>query len=644
MKKSLFTLALAFAGFSVVAQSLRLCLYEEFTGETCPPCASANPALNALLAQPTNTPKVVAIKWQVPIPSAPTKTWSLYQTNKTEINWRYQTYGYGINSAPSGKMDGQNVTVFGAGSNHPNNLNSTVISTAQSYTSAFTITMNRAWTPGCTAVNLTVNIQATAPFTSVGNLVFRTVMVERLIQFSVQPGTNGEKDFEDVAIKSFPTIQSGVALPTTWTNGQTMTFTLNCPVPSYTRKKSEIAFVGFIQDDGDRKVAQAARLDKAPVPAEAIAAIGASVGVTCSNAISPKVSVRNDGNSAISNLTITPYTDGIAAAPFIWTGNLAPNTSTVITLTGVTTATTNGAHLFSFDITMPVSLYNLTQNINSVSYLVASGYQSTPVAEGFVSATYPPTGWTMVNNDQGPTWTRYNGSGGFNLTFESTKYDFFNNTKIGDADELYLPPANLSGSGDPVLNFDIAYAQRTAASNDKLEIFASDNCGVNWTSVFSASGSSLTTIAPVPNNYVPDPNDASHWRTENLTLTGFNKSSVLVKFVATSGNGNNLYLDNINLEQKSGGTGLNENNAASSLLVYPNPSHDVANIKITSANSGNARVSILNTLGQVVYEKNISVHAGSTIIHVDLKQLANGIYTVVFENGGTTSKQKLTIE
>lgn len=53
------------------AQTPRLVLYEEFTGENCPPCASINPALNALLALPTNTPKVQSIKWQVPIPSAP---------------------------------------------------------------------------------------------------------------------------------------------------------------------------------------------------------------------------------------------------------------------------------------------------------------------------------------------------------------------------------------------------------------------------------------------------------------------------------------------------------------------------------------------------------------------------------------------
>ncbi|MFZ9453867.1 MAG: hypothetical protein ACO27Q_01410, partial [Bacteroidia bacterium] len=120
----LVILALSCTAF---AQTPRLCLYEEFTGENCPPCAATNPGLNTLLASATNSTKAVAIKWQVPIPSAPSATWSLYQTNKADINWRYSTYGYGINSAPSGRMDGRNVTVFGAASDHPANLNNNVI-------------------------------------------------------------------------------------------------------------------------------------------------------------------------------------------------------------------------------------------------------------------------------------------------------------------------------------------------------------------------------------------------------------------------------------------------------------------------------------------------------------------------------------
>ena len=229
--------------------------------------------------------------------------------------------GQGINSAPSGRIDGQHQWIFGATSDHPGYLSSAHIAAAQSFTSAFSITMNRAWNKTCTAVTLTITIQATAPFTSVGALVFRTVMVERTIQFTVQPGTNGETKFEDVAIKSFPSIQQGVAMASTWTVGQSQTFTLSCPLPSYTRKKDEVAFVGFIQDDGNRKVAQAVRANKVGIPQDALSGVSARVDLTCTNLITPTVEIKNEGTvNAITAMTLTPYIDGVAGNTTPWTG------------------------------------------------------------------------------------------------------------------------------------------------------------------------------------------------------------------------------------------------------------------------------------------------------------------------------------
>ncbi|MCC6372979.1 MAG: T9SS type A sorting domain-containing protein [Bacteroidia bacterium] len=645
MKKTLFSLAGLIISYFGYAQTPRLSLYEEFTGETCPPCASTNPGLDALLAQPANTANCVVIKWQVPIPSAPTKTWSLYQTNKNEIDWRAFSYGYGINSAPSGRMDGQNTTVFGAPSDHPVTLTSSIIATAQSYTSAFNINVQRAWALGCSAVTLTVTIQATANFTAVGSLVFRTVMVEKEIHFTTQPGTNGEKDFYNVAIRSFPSIQAGTPLPAAWTNGQTQTFTLNCPVPSYTRNKNQIAFVGFIQDEGNKKVAQAVRTSTAAIPTEALANTGATVNLSCSGSITPTVSVRNDGVSAITNLTIVPFTDGNAGANTTWSGNLAVGASTTIVLNGVTTGTANGSHLFTFNTLMNVPLYNLTANANSANYMVASNYQSTPVAEGFVANVFPPNGWARVNSDGGAGWSRSNTSGGFNLSYESAKYDFYNNSIIGDKDELFLAPVDLSGPNVPSMSMDLAYAQRDAFTNDKLEVFASDNCGATWTSVFSQAGAALATYTGYVSaqGYVPDPSDATHWKKEIFTLPGFNKSSVLVKLVTTSDHGNNLYVDNINLSQASL-LGIKpvlktENN----LLVYPNPANDVVNVQVQSENASQAKVTVVNMIGQTVYEKNLSLHAGATTLHFDTKDFASGVYSVMVETNKGVVVQKFSV-
>ena len=650
MKKKVFSICIVLIGLNSFSQTPRLSLYEEFTGETCPPCASANPPLNLLLASPTNTPKIVAIKWQVPIPSAPSNTWSLYQTNKVEIDWRWKSvaaggYGYvpAINSAPSGKIDGEAPTVFGAASAHPANLNNNVISTAQSFTSAFSISVSRAWDASCSSINLTVSIAATANFNAVGALKFRTVMVENIIDFPTAPGSNGEKHFEDVAIKSFPTLQSGISMASNWIVGQTQTFTLNCPIPSYTRKKEEIAFVGFIQDDGNQRVAQAVRVQKSVLSNDAIA-LSAKVAATCSSTISPIISVYNNGLNAITALTITPYIDGSIAPTISWNGNIASATSATISLNTISSPTNTGAHTFSYNISaMNGTDGNMTNNSTKVSYLVASDFQGSPVSEDFALPNFPPVKWAAVNSNSGPSWTRVTNAGGYNLSTQSTRYDFFNNKVIGDIDELFITPMNLSGTAAPVLSFDYAYAQRDANSNDKLEVMVSNNCGSSWTNVYSSSGYTLATALPMPMAYLPDVNDISQWQTVTINLTGYNSASVLVKFVVTNDNGNNLYIDNVNLNQTQPVGLIKETKLSNQVSIFPNPTSGNATLKVFSLTSGKSKLILINTMGQIVSSKTIDLFSGNNNLLIDTKEFSNGIYSVVLETATETVVKKISI-
>ncbi len=635
-------------------------LYEEFTGETCPPCAATNPGLNALLSSPTNASKIIAIKWQVPIPSAPANSWSLYKTNQAEIDWRYRGtassgYGYpsqnnssssissGINSAPSGRIDGQHQWAFGASSDHPANLTSNVISTAQSYTSAFTVTMNRAWDHSCSAVIVTVNIVATAPFSSTGTLRFRTVMVEREIHFATQPGTNGEKDFEDVAIKSFPTLQSGVSMAPTWTVGQSQTFTLNCPIPSYVRSKEQIAMVGFIQDDGNRRIEQAVRADKVVLPSDAASLISPVVDVTCDNQIHPFVTVTNESQAnSITNMTLTPYLDGVAGNPTIWNGSIAAGMSSQIAFDAITTSTVNGQHTFSCTMQMNVPNYNLTNNATKVNYMVASVFNTSMPVEEFMYGIYPPPNWMVVNVDGGPSWSRATTAG--NNSMESSKYDFYNNAVAGDRDELYLPPLDLSAAVNPYITFDVAYAQKDPINNDALDVLGSYDCGISWNLLYTKAGTDLSTV-PAFNfpGWVPTPDDATNWRNEAVPLTGMNKPNLLLKFATTADGGNNLYIDNVNII--SDYVGLPKNKISQELFtVYPNPASSHVTIKTALANTGKAQLQVLNTLGQVVYSKEINgTSTSQNITDLNVQNFATGIYNVMLISGNGVSVKKLNV-
>ncbi len=644
MKKSTLSFCFLIIGLAVFSQTPRLSLYEEFTGENCPPCASANPPLNLLLASPTNTPKIVAIKWQVPIPSAPSNTWSLYQTNKVEIDWRWKTlasggYGYtpAINSAPSSKIDGQEASVFGASSGHPANLNNNVISSAAAVPAAFSINMTREWKQAYSAVNLTVNIQATQSFSATGNLIFRLVMIERHVHFVTAPGTTGEKDFEDVAVKSFPTLQNGTPMTAgTWSVGQTQTFTINCPLPSYIRDKSEIAFVGFIQDDGNQKVAQAGLANSEGLSNDAKAVSAFVPNLSCTNTIAPDVTIKNNGNNGITNFTITPYIDGIIKPIFSWSGNLAVGASTTMAIGSISVS--GGSHTFSYNISAVSGTdNNLVNNSATTKFVTISNYQTTPIVEGFTS-TFPPLKWSTFNATSGPSWVKSTSCGGFGLSSESTKMDFYTYAS-GTINELILPPINLAGVITPTLTFDLAYATY-ATEADKLEVFVSDDCGDNWTNVYDKSGTNLNTAPATTSPFVPS---AAQWRKESVNLFGYSNPSVLIKFVATSAYGNNLYIDNVNLSQLNPVGVFSTPLSNINIEVFPNPTSGDVNLTVNSINNSNYRINLINSLGQVIFEKNFNFSIGINNIQIDTKQYPEGIYNVVVESNSIKTTKKITI-
>ncbi len=633
MKKSLLFLNLFFLTVSVFAQTPRLSLFEEFTGETCGPCAAANPLINATMAMPINYKRVVPVKWQVPIPSAPTNTWSLYQTNKIEINWRYRSvaaggYGYnngaGIGSAPTMQFDGW----------MQNAATTQDCAAAQSYTSAFSITMDRSWDATQSAVNLTVSIQATANFTATGNLVFRTVMVERIIQFTTQPGNNGETEFHDVAIKSFPTLQGGVSMASNWIIGQTQTFTLNCPLPSYTRKKEEVAFAGFIQDDGNRKVAQAVRAEKQGIglnDAEVIS-LSCSPGMVCNTGpISPVVVMRNNGTNTITSFIITPFLDAVAQPPVSWSGTLNNGAYKTIVLPSFTT-NISGSHNFSCKISNVSGIDSDSLNNQAItSFFVGTNATNTQVAEGFVGA-FPPVKWGILNPDEGTAWVKSTSAGGFNLSSESAFYQGIFNNNRGDVDEMILPPLDLSGTAAPLMTFDVAYARRYYRS-DTLEVLASSNCGSTWTLVYQKQDSILSTIQyAMASSFTPA---ANQWRNETISLPGFNQPNVLVKFRVKNDAGNNIYVDNVNVTQPQPTNVRSQSFESSVVNVYPNPASDILNISYSlQTNEQLIKARILNNLGQIIKEEELQNNS------IGIKDLPDGIYILNLRNSNSYSISK----
>jgi hypothetical protein len=658
MKKTFILFGLIVSGLTGLSQT-RMVLFEEFTGENCAPCASTNPNLNITLAN--NASKVIALKWQVPIPSAPSATWSLYRTNQAEIDWRYKSTGYGyqsqnnstttpvngINSAPSGRLDGQHQWVFGLTSDHPVYMSATGINNAQAIATPFSINMSTSWSPTYTNCVVSVTIQSSSTFTAAGNLMYRLCLVERTINFSTAPGSNGEKDFYDAVRKSYPTTTSGTVVTGmgtpingTWAAGQSQTFTVNCNIPSYIQDYGQMAFVGFIQDDGNKKVWQAARTQQPSIPNEAKALSVIMPSVSCNQTVIPSVSLKNNGSNAITALTLTPVLDGVTGADVIWTGNLASSSTTTIPMNVISPSA--GAHTYSYTIS-GVSGGDLVVSNNKAStqFFTPTAYFPAPLTEGF-TGTFPPANWMVFNLDGGQyTFAKSTLAGGYGTSSESVLFQV-NSAANGDKDDMYLSPMDLTAVTAPELSFDHAYCQVATTNKDSLNIYISNNCGSTWTNIYANGATSMAT-APTNsvNFFVPT---ASQWSTTIIPLTAYaNDPQVLVRFQVRGNKGNRIFIDNINLADQS--PTLVKSFVAENMMVslYPNPASDQAALFINSPVSSEVTVVVTNAIGQVSYSKVHQVDKGSNTINLDCKNLASGIYMVTIGSAKNSQVRKLVI-
>ena len=119
---------------------------------------------------------------------------------------------------------------------------------------------------------------------------------------------------------------------------------------------------------------------------------------------------------------------------------------------------------------------------------------------------------------------------------------------------------------------------------------------------------------------------------------------MIAKFVVTNDNGNNIYIDNVNLSQSSP-VGLTSNQGIwADMHVVPNPSNGNMQIIVQGQANQSSQFELRNLLGQVVYLKNVDLQNGLNRITLDLQHLPKGVYTLTGKNALKVSSSKIIIE
>ena len=165
------------------AQTQRLVLIEEFTNASCGPCAAQNPAFNALLGN--NTTKAISIKYQTNWPGVD----PMNAQTQTDVAPRVSYYA--VSGVPYSPMDG---VAFTGGSyvGAPANATQAKINTAFAVPATHDIVLTHSFSAAHDSVFISMNITCTQ--TGTGTLMARIGLIEKEIDFTTPPGSNGETE------------------------------------------------------------------------------------------------------------------------------------------------------------------------------------------------------------------------------------------------------------------------------------------------------------------------------------------------------------------------------------------------------------------------------------------------------------------
>lgn len=294
----------------------------------------------------------------------------------------------------------------------------------------------------------------------------------------------------------------------------------------------------------------------------------------------------------------------------------------------------------NYSVTLEVTNGSAFQTTTKTAYMsvLPNTGRTAPFFEGFESmAPVPNLDW-YVDNQEGAQWQIKNGVGA-----SGSKSIWINNSSpnSGTDDSFISSTINLDFASTVTLSFKYAFARRTTSNTDKLEVWASPDCGESWVLRKSISPAVVGTAPEQGGSFVPT---SSQWAQVNVTNINSTYWTPNFRFKITyvGGGGNNIYVDDINLDAT---IGVEELETLKYINIYPNPSHNQANIEIYLLKADDVSVQILDMVGKIVEEFDYpKMPVGKHVCTVDSRKLSKGMYVVRMHVGATILSRRFVVD
>lgn len=295
-------------------------------------------------------------------------------------------------------------------------------------------------------------------------------------------------------------------------------------------------------------------------------------------------------------------------------------------------------------------VYSITMNVSNAQgndAYTETDYITVLPSEAAVQSYFSFEGFEETDEDYiilsdnfGSTWEETN------VSFTDSKGIMLNNfsgNPLDSEDEFLLPSVDLTLMNDPDLYFRLSYKQRSGGAGDNLRVYVSRNCGDSWQIRYQKTGSSLATVSGTQGSPFT-PSSEADWELIDVNLSSYeNDEHVMVKFRGTSDEGNNIYIDDI---QISGPLAVADQSFGFEFSVGPNPVVDEAQITLEVANTEVYQVTLMDVAGkQIASLHNGQLSTGKHAFTVSNQLLTNaGVYLVQVDNGLGKQVQKLVVQ
>jgi PKD repeat protein len=305
-----------------------------------------------------------------------------------------------------------------------------------------------------------------------------------------------------------------------------------------------------------------------------------------------------------------------------------------------------------FDVALTVSNGTNEVSLTEPAYIqvLEVGAMETPFSDSFEAAELSED-WFMVDvSNDGDGWeivtsAAYTGD-------RSLRIHNWSNAIEYNREQLITSSMDMSEAAEILVSYKWAYCYKGTNddddTDDRLKVYASPDCGETWSLRRMHRGFTDLPSAP-PHPFAFTPNGPDEWSGYTLSIPyeQFLTENFRLMFEFESRLGNNIFLDDINIEmltasdvaEREGLQGLD-------LEVYPNPTSSSATLEFgTHRSFETVTVDLYDLTGRIMWNGyRGALPMGTHRFEVPTSELARGTYLMVVDAVGRRSATKLMVK